>query len=136
MSNQKEAIVKAPVSRKRRTPLMRRNVLNYEDKDPNFVYRFVNDEPGRVQEFMAMGYEHVDHGKVGDSRVDKPSSEGSRTQVHVGSGNQGFLMRIPKEFYLEDQKTKQDYVDATEAATKKEALDGTYGKLDVVSNRR
>ena len=132
----KDPIVKAPVGRKRRTPLMRKNVLNYEDKDPNFVYRFVNDRPGRVQEFLDMGYEHVDHGKVGDSRVDKRSADGSRTQVHVGQGDQGFLMRIPKEFYEEDQKVKQDYVDATEAATKKEALDGTYGKLDVISNRR
>lgn len=136
MTNQKEAIVKAPAGRKRRTPLMRRNVLNYEDKDPNFVYRFVNDTPGRVQEFLEMGYEHVDHGKVGESRVDKRSADGSRTQVHVGKGEQGFLMRIPKEFYDEDQKVKQEYVDATETSTKREALDGTYGKLELTHSRR
>jgi hypothetical protein len=95
----------------------------------------VNDTPGRVAEFLSMGYEHVEHGKVGESRVDKRSADGSLTQVPVGKGENGYLMRIPKEFWEEDQKTKQEYVDATEAATKRDALDGTYGKLDMKYGR-
>jgi len=133
MTNQKEAIAKAPVGRTRRAPLARKQILNAVGKDPNYEYRFVNDDGDRVSQKMEEGYEHVPKSdvKVGDKRVENASSEGSVTQVSVGQGRKAFLMRIRKDWYQEDQAVKQEYVDETERATKKQALDGTYGKLDI-----
>lgn len=129
----KEQIAKAPAGRTRRAPLARRQLLNVVGKDPNYVYRIVNDDGDRVAQLQDVGYEHVpkDDVKVGDKRVENASSEGSLTQISVGQGRKAYLMRIRKDWYEEDQKAKQDYVDETERATKKQALDGTYGKLEI-----
>lgn len=129
----KETISKAPERRVRRTPIGRRNVLTVEGKDPNFVYRIVNDTGDRVNEFKAAGYELVakDSIRVGDKRIGVPGAVGSDAGVHVGQGMNAYVMRIPKEFYEEDQAEKQAHVNATEEATREKALDGTYGKLEI-----
>jgi len=133
MSEIKEAIAKAPDSRPRRIPVGTRNILTVSGKDPNYEYRFINDIGDRVQKFLEAGYELVPDSsvKVGDKRLSMPSSEGSAKQVSMGGGTKGFLVRIKKELYLEDQKAKQDNIDRLEASTKKQALDGTYGKLEI-----
>jgi hypothetical protein len=69
--------------------------------------------------------------KVGDKKVNKSSSEGSLSQVSVGQGQKAFVVRIKKEWYDEDQATKQLRVDELENSTKAKALDGTYGKLEI-----
>ena len=76
--------------------------------DPNFVYRIFNDnwtkEPGRIMRAKAAGYEVVegyDHIAVGTNED--------------GTAIQGVLMRIPKEFYEEDQKLKQAEIDKVDA---------------------
>lgn len=133
MSNEKEAIAKAPRGRTRRTPIGTRNVLTVAGKDPNYVYRIVNDSGDRINEFLEAGYELVDEDsvKVGDKRVNKASAEGSKAQISVGQGQKAFVMRIRKEWYDEDQATKQQRVDQLEATIKEKALDGTYGKLEI-----
>lgn len=40
-------------------------------------------------------------------------------------------MRIPEDWYQEDQEAKMTRLKALEDATKQEALNGTYGKLDL-----
>lgn len=133
MSDEKEAIAKAPRGRTRRTPIGTRNVLTVAGKDPNYVYRIVNDSGDRVNEFLEAGYELVpeDSIKVGDKRVNKATPEGSKAQVSVGQGQKAFVMRIRKEWYEEDQAAKQQRVDQLEATIKEKALDGTYGKLEI-----
>lgn len=133
MSEIKEAIAKAPESRVKRTPVGQRNVLKVGGKDPNYEYRIINDTGDRVQEFLDAGYELVKEGSVsvGDKRVNKASSDGSVSQVSVGQGQKAFVVRIKKEWYLEDQATKQQRVNELEASTKAKALDGTYGKLEI-----
>ena len=134
MSNEnKEAIAKAPRGRTRRTPVGQRNVLTVTGKDPNYVYRIVNDSGDRIQEFLEAGYEMVEAGsvRVGDKRVNTASAEGSVSQISVGQGQKAFVMRIKKEWYEEDQEAKQVRVDQLEATIKDKALDGTYGKLEI-----
>jgi len=133
MSQEKEAIAKAPSGRVRRTPLTRKNVLTVSGKDPDFVYRVVNDKEDRVTELSEIGYEVVtdDKVQVGDKRVSKASTEGTVKRVNVGKGEKGVVMRIRKDWYEEDQKAKQEYVNETERATKQKALDGNYGKLEI-----
>lgn len=130
---QREAIAKSPSGRVRRTPVGVRNVLTVGGKDPAYEYRIVNDTGDRVEQFKSAGYEVVSAKDVtvGDRRVNAASAEGSSATVSVGGGSKAVVMRIKKEWYEEDQVRKQSDVDQTEAATKADALKGTYGKLDI-----
>lgn len=129
--SQKEAIAKAPVRRVQRAPLGRKQILKANGKDPGFEYRFVNDEGDRIQQFLDAGWVYEDDVKVGDRRVESASSEGKHVQVNVGQGKKAFLMKIPKEYFEEDQRAKQAHIDETEAAMKKDALSGNYGELHI-----
>ena len=133
MSNVKEAIAKVPSGRTQRVPVGTRNVLTVAGKDPNYEYRIINDSGDRVQEFMDAGYELVekDSVRVGDKRVNSATAEGTVSQVSVGQGQKGYIVRIKKEWYQEDQAKKQRQVNDQERATKEKALDGTYGKLEI-----
>lgn len=125
------------VARPKRTPINGRNVLTVQGKDPNYVYRIVNDVGGRVDMFKEAGYEMVldKDVKVGDRRVNSASAEGSNAQVAVDkSGTKAFVMRIPKEWYEEDQRAKQERVNELEQTIKKDALsknDLPSGKLEI-----
>ena len=74
-------------------------------EDDGFVYRVFNDnwrhKPGRIERARKAGYELVNHGRSGES-------VGTNED---GSEINGVLMRIPKEFYDEDQGLKQRQVD-------------------------
>lgn len=134
MSNLKEAnLAKAPVGRVRRSPLVNKGKLSVGRKDPDFEYRFVNDEGDNVADKMDRGWEAVLKSEtvVGDKRVDSATAEGSLATVTVGQGRKAVLMKIRKDWYAEDQMIKQAEVDKSEQATKAEALDGNYGKIEI-----
>ena len=97
------------------------------DKDPNYVYRYVNDTGSRVSNFQSAGYEFVDDKEmvVGDSRVFDPSDVGSAKRVTSNDGTISYLMRIKKEFYEEDQAAK------AEKAMKRDATQDRYGSLKI-----
>ena len=126
-------IAKTPERRTRRTPIEGRNILTVSGKEEGYVYRFVNDTGDRVQAFADNGWEKVSakNVRVGDKRLGNPGTEGSDATASVGQGMKAYVMRIRKDWYEEDQAAKQAAVNATEEATRQQALDGTYGKLDV-----
>lgn len=103
------------------------------DKDPNYVYRFVNDTGSRIANFQSAGYEFVEDKDlvVGDSRVFDPSDIGSGKRVTSNDGTVSYLMRTKKEYYDEDQAAKAALIDETEQAMKQEASKGMYGKLNI-----
>ena len=103
------------------------------DKDPNYVYRFVNDTGSRIANFQSAGYEFVEDKDlvVGDSRVLDPSDIGSGKRVTSNDGTVSYLMRTKKEYYNEDQAAKAALIDETEQAMKQEATKGMYGKLNI-----
>jgi len=129
----KESIAKAPSGRVKRTPVGMRNRLSVQGMKDEFHYRIFNDTDDRIQNALAAGYEFVpaDEVRIGNSRVNLPTAEGSNAEVSVGGGTKGYLMRIPKEWFEEDQKAKAEQVEAREVALKNPALDGTYGKIDI-----
>lgn len=133
MSQEKETISKAPSGRVSRTPVSQRNILTVKGKEPGYVYRIVNDKDDRVEQFKEAGYELVseDSVKVGDKRVNAASSLSSHKQLSVGQGTKAVVMRIRQEWYDEDQAAKLGHVAAVEDATRKKALDGTYGELKI-----
>ena len=122
---------KAPSGRVSRTPVGTRNILTVKGKDPNYVYRHVNDIDDRISMFQEAGYELVQDESVvvGDKRVNAASSLGSAKAVSVGQGTKAYLMRIKRDWYEEDQAKKLANVADIERATKEKALDGTYGDL-------
>jgi hypothetical protein len=131
--SEKDAIAKSPRGRTSRTPIGTRNVLTVKGQDPNYVYRVVNDEDGRIEQFKEAGYEEVlaKDVKVGDKRINATTPEGSVAQMSVGSGTKAIVMRIRRDWYEEDQALKQKQVDKTEADMKRKALDGTYGTFEI-----
>lgn len=131
MTQEKDSIAKAPRGRVQRVPVGTRNILTVKGKDPNYVYRFVNDVDDRVQQFLDAGYVFEDDGAVdvGDKRVNSTSSLGTNKSVSVGQGTKAFVMKQKREWFEEDQARKLSHVAEIERSTKEKALDGTYGDL-------
>lgn len=104
-----------------RTPLGKvRRKLSYDNQDPDYVYRWVNDNDMRIRDAIEGGYEFVEKEKKGDHAGDE---DVANTEAGVGSGiskvvnkngTRAFLMRIKKEWYEEDQAEKQKIPDAIE----------------------
>ena len=102
------------------------------EKDPNFVYRVVKDKPGRIDMFLAAGYEIVtDDVQIGDKKAATPGKEGSPVKISLGRGEQGYLMRIPREWYEEDQIAKELELQAREEQMVQKAKQETYGRLEI-----
>lgn len=134
MTQEKEPIAKAPRTRITRTPVGQRNVLTVHGKEEGYVYRVVNDRGDRIPQFEDAGYEIVEASKirVGDKRVNRVAPSGSKAEVSVGSGDKGFVMRIKKEWYDEDQAKKEAYNKRVEQTTKEDALkNADFGTFDL-----
>lgn len=106
--------------KKERIPLYKQQALVYTDKEPGWHYRFVNDEPGRINKFLKAGWELV-KGDVEDTYSGKgrkeASSQGSYIKRIVDPNHiyaDGYLMRIPLELWQEDQKFKDAQLDRIE----------------------
>ena len=126
---------RTPQKRVVRKPLSAQGPLNISgEKDPNFHYRFVNDTGSRVYNYQQAGYEIVTDGDitVGDSRVSDASDLGSHRRVVGDQGTTSVLMRIPKEYYEEDQAKKNALLDEQDQAMKQQATkDLDYGKIQI-----
>ena len=129
MTNKTEAVKR---ERAKRTPVGgTRDILTVNGKSPDHVYRWVKDSPGRIQRFRDGGYEVVTEDlEVGQNTVDRSSKVGSAITKHGGGLDTLVLMRIPKEWYDEDQAAKQADIDALEA-TMKSGSSADYGKVEI-----
>jgi len=136
MSEKNKPETKEAVEKKRpeRVPLGTRNVLT-APKRPGYVRRFVNDEPGRIQQFEAAGYSVVKEDvQVGDPKAGKNLKPGSGVSLPVGGGTDAVLMEIKEEFYKEDQKAKQDRILMSENDMKRKLntkTEGMYGGVKI-----
>ena len=115
--------------RVRRTPVGNlRDILTVRNQDPNYSYRWIAEDPqrpGRSERLKELGYEVVTEDmEVGQKAVDRNTKVGSAITRLGGGGITLVLMRIPKEWYDEDQKAKQAKVDALEAAMKADVQSG------------
>lgn len=126
----------ATTNRVRRTAIngTRNKLPTLQDKDENFVYRYVYDNSTdfRVEELQERGYEVVDRKTIktiADRRVADPSQMGSTLTVPSGQ-NKLVLMRIPKEYAKEDQALKNKQVDDLEASMQRPSNELT-GKVEI-----
>jgi hypothetical protein len=133
----REAIAQAPKQRPKRTTLGTKTRLGVANPDPNYEYRFVNDTRDRVEIFKQNGWEVAPDKdvKVGDSRVENPSAIGSASRVPVGLVGElpghAVVMRIPKQWYEEDQKAKANEIARLENTMKDPSASDTYGKIEI-----
>ena len=105
-------------------------------KDPNYVERYVNNKPGRIDAFRNAGYEMVcvskDNKVVGDPHCGKGTKVGTPVTLHAGDGELSYLMRIKREWYDEDQKKKQDKrLDIVKDLGDQPNKEGHYGKVEL-----
>ncbi len=121
---------KAPEGRPTRTPITKRNRLSVKNMDPSYHYRIVNTTDDRVEQFLEQGYEIDPQSQVGDKQVDVPSPLGSAKQISVGTGTKAVVMRIPKEYFREDQDAKQAEIDALEDSMRGDAKRYVRGQFD------
>ena len=118
-----------------RVPMGRRQVLNVsglKDQD-SFHYHWFNDVDQRIQNAIEAGYVFVDKQglQVGDATIESARGTESVLKKGVGGGKTAYLMRIPKEFYDEDQALKLKGVNEIEQEIRGGAKgDGRYGKVD------
>jgi hypothetical protein len=123
-----KAVNRPDRSKPRRVKFSERNRISFDNKDPDYVYRVVNDKDGRITKMQGIGYEFVESDEqLGDYRVAEGSKMGKAVSKPVGNGVNGYLMRIRKEFYEEDKAEKEKRVDATEAALKPSKAKEEYG---------
>ena len=115
-------------SRQARSPLGMRNRLTFKNLDPAYNYRIINDKDDRIKQAQEGGYEFVESSEqLGDLKVAEATKIGSRVSKPVGHGMTGYLMRIKKEWYDEDQSKKQEKVDTLEKSMKPQKAKEEYG---------
>ena len=137
MTTRQEAMDK---QKPKRIPLGRRNVLTVtglKDQD-EFHYHWFNDVGDRLNNCLEAGYEFVLKSglSAGDTTVESVRSTDSIMKKAVGGNVTAFLMKIPMELYMEDQKAKQKIVDESEAEMKRSKGEGTYGKVEISDRLR
>ena len=125
-------------SRPKRVPLHNRDILTVHNKNPNKVYRWVNDIDDRLYRFKQAGWEFVtDKGIcVGEPTVNANTELGSVVVKRTGS-TELFLMAIEREFYDEDQAAKAQRIKDTEATMYEQlnsSSDGRYGRVKMGFN--
>jgi hypothetical protein len=116
----------------------RRNTLTVSgltDQD-SFHYHWFNDIEDRLTRAQEAGYVFVDKfGKsVGDTTVDSARGTDTLMRKGVGQGVVSFLMKIPMEFYTEDQARKQREISEQEQAMQTNEVDGRrgrYGSMEI-----
>lgn len=122
---------------RKRIPIGTRNVLSIhpDDKDPNYVYRIVNDEGDRIRRFRDAGWEVVEKRcgmHVGDPDAAAEKQLGSLVSKTVGKEKTAYLMRIKKKFYEEDQEAKAARIRQGEADLfLEEKKQGRYGSIKI-----
>jgi len=124
---------------KGRTPLTGdRSQLEVRGKSPGWHYRWIRDthEAGsEVLRYLNAGYEFVTDKEdviIGENAVFKSSSIGTGIRVPAGrDGDWLYLVKIPQDWYDEDQKAKQRIVDKTEETITNPEIEGKYGSIKI-----
>lgn len=140
MTSQKST--KATTQRRQRVPLgghrRRLNIPAKLENDDKHHYHWFNDVESRVEDARAAGYEFVTKKELGLEDVGDPDlhNQNSDLNSRVSKRLRDFvvyLMRIPIEFYNEDQKLKHEHADQIDEAIYgggADKVDNSYG-LDV-----
>lgn len=98
--------------------------------DPAFHYRWINDEPGRLPLAQQASYQFVTPDEVGRVSVDR---DDNRVKEIVGVARDektsmyAYLMKVPMEYYLEDQAARSTAQDKFDEAIRQGTLEARPG---------
>lgn len=96
--------------------------------DPDYVYRWINDEPGRVQQLTtADDWDVVNSAGMEPNAKDKGVGSQIERIVDKGTGKRAVLVRKRKEYYEADKAKEQSAIDETEAWIKRGVVGGAQG---------
>ena len=115
----------------------KRDVLTVQNPDKDYIYRIVNDNPGRINRFKEAGYELVENAVLGSSHADGSQANAGVVSKDVGKGVTAYVMRQRKDWYDQDQAAKQQRINEAEDGMRKkkvnpnESTDGTYGEVKI-----
>lgn len=106
--------------------------LTVAKKDPNYAYRWINDDPGRVHALTQRDDWDVVTSEEAGERIEKDRSVGSTVErvVDRATGKRAILVRKPKDYYVDDRKKMAASIDDLEKSIKRgetrgaEALSG------------
>lgn len=112
--------------------------LNKERLDPEMHYSWALDDAedgSKIERRLQAGYEFCNPDEnlvAGNSSVYKSVQAGSIVRVPAGQGKYHYLMKIPLEWYKDDQAQGQKRVDATENSLHEQSKkDGFFGELKI-----
>lgn len=122
--------------RRRRKEFGLRSRLNfsvpdeYRD-DPNYVYRWAADRPGRVTQLHGEDYDFVESKEIAEDA--RQTGAGTRIERHAGTDKEGkplrqYLMRKKREFYQHDKAAEQADLSKRMAAIKRGKTAGQDGQ--------
>lgn len=117
--------VQTKVRNKRKPFGIKVSRLAISKQQEGFHYRWVNDEPGRLSQAIDGGYDFVVPSEVG-----REPREDNKTREYAGLKADGgpmftYLMKIPQEYYEEDQESAQEHLDSIDKAIRGGSLDRT-----------
>ena len=124
---------KGRAARVKRKSVGVRDELQIINRDPNKVYRLVDNDPQRLYELQERGYviESASNHTPKGLRTDQPLL--TDNSIPVGGGKSHVLMSISREWCEEDQQEKEKINKRQEAGLKPQPSDGQYGTLDISS---
>lgn len=99
-----------------------RNLAVDESKlDPDYVYRWINDDPGRVQSLTVRDDWDVVTTEALGERDAKDKGVGSNVErvVDKVTGKRAVLVRKPRDYYYADKAKEQGLIDEMDAALKR-----------------
>ena len=126
-------------SRPTRIPMSGLSKRMHVDKDriPGFHIAWINDDKDLVYRAKRAGYEHVTVDELpewGRQDVDSASATDSMVSMKVGADLTAYLMKLPMEYWEEDQEAKVQRNSAVTEDIMKElnsGQDGKYGKVEI-----
>jgi hypothetical protein len=134
-SNAQDNEVKATSVRPKRVPIGMRPKLAVFGKDPNYEYRIVNDDPGRIALMQSQGWQLCTNEEVdtGNFRAEQASEVGSLAYHIVDSktGLKGYVMKITKDEFQEIQDAYDAEARAMEETLRPNYNDGEYGNITI-----
>lgn len=108
-------------NRPKRIPVDTQQIVSVQPR-PGYHTHVVLDEGDRIERFKEAGYElrFSESEVVGDRRSQDPGKMGSPVErvLNKSSGQRGYVMDIPLEYYNEDQEAKLMRINATERGIK------------------
>ena len=99
-------VLKAPEGRVNRKPIGQGNILEVKGQLAGYKYRIVSATTqhgyGRIENFLEAGYSFASDGES----VSGKKHSGGTTELNLMGGDKGYLMKIPLEYFEEDQANK------------------------------